>query len=378
MNRTAKTVRLLQAIAAIAGLAVLLWSLGLPSLRLAEAASLTSVSNTLSDSDPSALSTHTIAFTIPAGSNGIDTTGETIVVTFPDGFNLSTSTVAFGDITLSVGGAAQTVAAAAAGATWGASIASQDLTLTTDTGTVTAGQEVIIGVGTAGTARQVTNHSATTSYEFLIDVASGQDTGRTRVAIIENVDVTARVDTVFTFAVAGVGGGQTVNGTTTNGTSSATAIPFGTLTAGNSTTTAHDLTVTTNAGQGYTVTVVADSELVNSTGDEIAGFSNGSYVTDPTTWSSPLGTIGTPETYGHWGVTSDDTNTFARGAEEFGANEWVSASTTPIAVLGHDGPSNGTGTGEGTTRVGYQVEISSLQAAGDYSTVLTYIATPVF
>ena len=43
MYKTEKTVTLLKTIAIIAGLAILLWSLGLPALRFADAANITTV-----------------------------------------------------------------------------------------------------------------------------------------------------------------------------------------------------------------------------------------------------------------------------------------------------------------------------------------------
>jgi hypothetical protein len=73
------------------------------------------------------------------------------------------------------------------------------------------------------------------------------------------------------------------------------------------------------------------------------------------------------------GITSDDTN-------YFGSNLWAGdILVTPRAIYTHNGPVDGTTTGEGTTRVGYQIEISNLQEAGqDYTNTLTYIATPTF
>ena len=47
--------------------------------------------------------------------------------------------------------------------------------------------------------------------------------------------------------------------------------------------------------------------------------------------------------------------------------------------MSHTGPTNGTITGEGTTKVGFKVQISGLQEAGDdYTARLTYVATPTF
>jgi hypothetical protein len=67
MSRTNSTFGLLQAMAFVVGLAIVLWSLGLPTFRFAEAANVRLVSDTLSDSAPSVPSNHTISFVTPTG-----------------------------------------------------------------------------------------------------------------------------------------------------------------------------------------------------------------------------------------------------------------------------------------------------------------------
>ncbi len=377
MFQTEKSVGMLRTIAMVGGAAILLWSLGLPSIRFTEAANVTSFSDTISDSAPSAVADHTIKYTIPAGSAGVEA-GETITVTFPAGFNMGS--VAFGDIDLSIDGVDQTLAASASGATWGASVSGQVLTLTSGTGTANAGQEVIIKVGTnaSGGTNQITNHASEGSYS--IDLVSGSgsnnDTGQTVIVILAPVEVTASVDTIFTFSVEGTPAGTLINSQATTGAVSSTSIAFGRLTAGVATTTAQLLTVNTNATNGYVVTVQVDGDLQSSTGATIDGFDG---ATDPTPWSSPAATLGDPTTYGHWGVTSDDTSIASRAGAEFGDNLFIAATTTPQEVMQFGGPVDGVGKGEGTTTVGYRVEISALQEAGDdYSTTLTYVATPTF
>jgi hypothetical protein len=139
------------------------------------------------------------------------------------------------------------------------------------------------------------------------------------------------------------------------------------------------LTVNTNAANGYTVTVQLDQALQSSTGADIDGFVMGSDTDDPTTWSAPVATVGQDNTYGHWGFTSNDTDTNGVRTNEFAVGEYAAASTTPRVVLAHDGPTNGLTTGEGTTMVGYKVQINGLQEAGDdYTATLTYVATPTF
>jgi hypothetical protein len=371
MYITDKTVTLLKPIAIVVGLAITLWSLGLPTLHFVDAANITDVRDVLSDSAPSASANHTIEFVTPSGVANT----EDIVITFPAGFDLTG--IAEEDIDLEVNGSNVT------NTNWSVVNGGSDITISIDTGTIAAGATTTVYIGTHATAEgspdtQIVNPAAEGSYEIGFTVGS-QDSGWTRVVILDNVEITAAVDTIFTFTVTGVNAGLTVNGATTTGATGSTTIPFGTLQAGQATTTAQDLTVTTNAANGYYVTVQVDGPLQSSTGADIDSFSQGADTTQPIAWAAPSATIGQENTYGHWGITSDDADTTRDAGDEFGSNEWAAASTSPRVVMSHDGPANGTGTGEGTTRVGYQVEISSLQEAGDdYSATLTYVATPVF
>lgn len=378
MSNARTSFSLLQATAAVAAIAILLWSLGLPSFRIAEAANVTSFSDTLSDSAPSALSNHTLQFVTPNGVIG----GGAITINFPAAFT-GVGAIDSGDVDLTVNGSPETLGDTPSGATWGVSTTSTSIIITSGTGTIASSATVTIAIGTHTTVggvgnEQITNPATSTSYE--IDVTVGaQDNGSTRVAIVNTVEVTASVDTTLTFNIDGVGGGTAVNGTSTTGSSTATAIPFGTLQAGVATTVAQQLSVTTNAKNGFVVTVQADGQLVSATGADIDGFANGTYTSTPTTWSGPSGSLGNENTYGHWGITTADNSVTAGLTDEFGDNEFVSASTSPVEVFRHDGPANGTTAHMGRTEVAYQIQITALQEAGDdYNATLTYVATPVF
>jgi hypothetical protein len=375
MFRTDTSVGLLKAIALIAGLAILLWSLGLPSLKFANAASLQSVTDTITDSAPSASSDHEISFTHPAAGAGVGN-GNDIDIVFPAGFDLTG--IGTEDVSLFVDGADF------GQGNWSLGLLSQTLTITIDTGSIAAGSSTVIYIGNAASNdgdspdTQIQNPGSEGSLE--LNITADGDIGSTRIVILDSVTVQASVDTVFTFAVSGVGAGVTVNGDTTTGTTSTTSITFGQLSqTGGATTTAQQLTVNTNASNGYVVTVQTDGGLQSTTGGVIDGFSNGSDTDTPATWTGPTGDVALANTWGHWGFTSDDATTTRAGGDEFDASEYAAASTTPRVVMSHDGPANGTGTGVGTTLVGYKVEITNLQEAGDdYSTTLTYIATPTF
>lgn len=376
MISTVSTVRTLQAVAMTVGLAVFLWSTGLPTIfRTAEASSITSASDTLTNSAPSLASNHTIAFTTPNGM----AIGESFTLTFESNFN--TAAITLGDIDLSVAAADQTlVSGASAAGQWGVTnIGTDAITFTTPTdGGVASATAMVIKIGNnaTGGSNQVVNPSATTSYP--IDIAGTmQDSGRVLVAIIDQVTVSANVDTILSFAVTGVGGSQPVNGTTTNAASTNTTVPFGTLVANQIKTLAHDLSVTTNAKNGYVVTVVQTGALQSSTGAVIDGFKDASNLENPEVWAAPTANVALNTTWGHWGLTTNDTDTTR--TEEFASNEWASGSTTPIVILSNGGPAAGAGDGVGVARIGYQVEISALQEAGDdYTTTLRYVATPTF
>ena len=374
---------MLQAAAMTVGIALLLWSTGLPTFfRLAEAASITSASDTISDSRPSTASNHTIEFTTPNGMS----IGQTFKLTFDAAFTMTS--IIEDDVDILVNGSSSSTAATAGANTWGVARLGNTITFTTPTNQGVASSSVItVKIGnhtvTSGTGvNQITNPAATSSYP--IDIGKGtstaQDSGQVRVAIVDEVLVSASVDTSLTFTVGGFASNQTINGSTaTTATStSATAIPFGTLPIGSEVLLGQSLEVTTNASNGYVVTVHTTGPFMSTTGADIDAFVNGSDTNTPTAWSGPSALISDENSYGHWGLTSTDHATTSR-ATEFSINQWIAPSTTPRIIMGHDGPADGLTGGIGTSTIGYQVEISALQEAGDdYETSLIYVATPTF
>jgi len=356
-------------VAMLVACAVILGSIGV--YTTAQAANLTFISNTLTDSGPGVTSGHDISFTIPAGSSLLDT--EDISITFPAGFS-GVGSLTSGNLTVTVDGTPDAVTNfSAAGAP----------TITFDGIAASAGQVVRIVIADG----VVTNPAGIQSYEFLVELDNAtQDTGRTRVAIVDYVIVTAIVETTFNFVVAGLATSSAVNAETTTGSTNATEIPFGVLEANTPYVLGQELTVQTNARNGFVVTVQQDGNLRSSTGADIDGFIDGSYVDVPTAWVSPSNALLNENTWGHWGITTDDSDLqgafgtqdsglFAAG----GGDRFVAASTTPRQIFSHNGPSDGTSQDVGLARVGYKVQISPLQEAGDdYTTTLMYIATPTF
>jgi hypothetical protein len=104
------------------------------------AASLTSLSDTLSRAATSVDANHTIKFTTPSGVQA----GQNFTITFPSDF--STTTVDYTDIDITDDGTDLTLAATAATTTWGVAFGgtgSRVLTVTSGTGTIAASSIII-------------------------------------------------------------------------------------------------------------------------------------------------------------------------------------------------------------------------------------------
>lgn len=376
IDKTAAVTDIRSMIAAVLAIALILWVTGLPSwLSLAHAGELTPISDTLSDSDLSQTSDHAFAFTLETALDQSDT----IVFLFdPDTSLFTINNLAATDVTSESG---LDVVAACGG---GSNELTMATTSTTVTLTVCAGDSVTAAAKTLTFDNlRITNPGVQDSYVIRVsttnDGSTVRDTSDTRVAIVNDVTVTASVDTIFDFTVDAVAIGLTVNGagTTTATTTTATSIPFGTLTPNVPKVAAQTLAVTTNASGGFTVTVVQDNNLLSATGADIDLFIDGSAEATPAPWQAPAGTIGTEDTYGHIGVTSEDQT--LSGGDTFGNALFAGNFNTPLEVFYHDDVADGSVAHEGTTRVAFEIEIDSLQEAGtDYTNTLTYVATPIF
>jgi hypothetical protein len=210
------------------------------------------------------------------------------------------------------------------------------------------------------------------------------------VALVDDVWMTARVDATLEFTVSGTSTGAIVNGVTCTATTTATSTPFGTLSPISSSTVCQQLNVTTNASDGFTVTVEQDDEMTSDGGDNINSFKNavdGTGLTVVETWSNPTGILDDDKTYGHMGLTSNDADLLSAYVNQDYYNGGLAPKyaglngVAPIAVFHHDGPADGSTNAtqnKGKAMVAYTAEINALQQAGDYESTLTYIATPTY
>lgn len=176
--------------------------------------------------------------------------------------------------------------------------------------------------------------------------------------------VSLSVDSALSFSVAGTSSGTSCNGASSNVTTTSTTIPLSTVTTSTNKIGVQNLSVTTNAGNGYTVYTRYTAKPTSgaNTIDDHSG-SNAS----PSLFSA----AGT-EAYGY--TTNDSTlgtGTTARFTDT--GNEWA-AFTTSNAEVAY----NAAAVSAQTTCVGHQAGISGTTETGSYTTTVIYTATPLY
>jgi hypothetical protein len=324
---------------------------------VAEAASITSASDTMSSLTVSATSTHTIRFTTPTGANN---NTDTIIITFPSDFNFTSKTI--GTVTFTHGAttgaeSTETLAASASATAWGAAFSSTQnrvLTLTAPTDGVGAAavapnDKIIITMD--GT--NAINPSTPGSYVISISGAFG-DAGDMTVNILTSnqVDITATVPQSLTFSISDT--------TIGFGTLSASAARFadGTGAGAGSEGEAHNVIVGTNAANGYTMTV------------------GGTTLTSGANTITAIGAANTASSVG--------TEQFGVRMNASGGSGTVSA---PYAAAGFafdtaafpDIIASASGASANTTySARYIANITANTEAGSYTGAVTYVATANF
>lgn len=146
-------------------------------------------------------------------------------------------------------------------------------------------------------------------------------------------------------------------------------VDLGTLSNGSFATASHTITVSA-PGQGYSVTAYESTRLANENGDKIPDTTCDSgpcTETSASAWTSF-------SNYGFgYNLTGNDIATDFVNANYFRPFPDVSLGENPATIM--------TTTQAGKNRtatVNYKAAISSVQAAGNYSTQITYIATPSY
>jgi hypothetical protein len=284
----------------------------------AQAATITPISDTMSNQTISASATNNFSFD---AVSGIPASG-TVTITFPSGFSaISTSSAT----------------SSMSGATF--AVSGNVITVTNGTTAVTAGTTVTISGITA--TNPSTASSSTTQYIITVS-DSGGDSASIAVAIVTSsqVSVTATINPTITFSI------------------SSNSINFGVLTTASVTTESNTLTLSTNAGSGASISIqdtraglynIAHAYTIHSNTTTLAAGSEGYGVNA----SSSSLTVQSP---------------FSGTGDSVGA---ITTSTQTIASV--TAPVNNS-----TTTVNYLASISNITPSGPYSDTITYIATGTF
>lgn len=201
-----------------------------------------------------------------------------------------------------------------------------------------------------------------------------QDSGTAVVGTIESVQVQANIDPTLTFQITGIANGTNVSSghgtgcpsqSTNSGISpNATFVNLGTV-GTNINIAAQDLTVSTNGQGGYSLTATASGQLNDA--------QNAYNITSSTT--PGFMTAGT-ELFGiHPCGTDVSTGTWGSGTIGGGANAKVAwpTPTTGVTLASRTSVANAI-----VTTVMYAITASATTPAGLYTSVITYVATPVF
>jgi len=307
-----------------------------------EANSLDLAKDTISDSSPGQEEvTHTIVYDL-----GVElTAGQYVRFTFESGIDLSVATTTC---------PANTTASATAQLI--------DCVVDTTLASTTAATTTITDAINPST---IGDYSVTISTHGTDDVEI--ESSEVKIYIIDEITVTAHVEATLSFSIGTTTPDDMIGAENFTGTSSPTTLAFGTLGTG-AKLMGHLLSVSTNADDGYTVTVQQDENLKTAAGADIDSFSTSTSAA----WSLGSQDINDENTWGYLGLTSDDTDAITEG--QYQGMDGVNAFT----VMTHNGPVNGADMGIGTTTVGYKIEVSALQEAGDYQNALTYICTPTY
>lgn len=219
------------------------------------------------------------------------------------------------------------------------------------------------------------------------------DSTTTSVGAIEAVRVTASVAPQITFQISGIASGVTACNVLTDVSTTAAAVPLGELSIAAFTNAAQSLSVSTNATNGYTVTVRANDQL---------GRDAGTCTGDPTTDADCI-----PDSRGENTLmshtVSDEWDVESIKGFGFSLDDANTSGVTPVFQWDTaTGNCDGTGycarqfadteagqaaqqifssssvADEHNLYVCYRAIISATQAAGDYENHLIYTATATF
>lgn len=208
----------------------------------------------------------------------------------------------------------------------------------------------------SGAGGRVTGLSANTTYQIKVKARYQMHTETA-------YSLTASASTVgpsFIMTISGVSSNTTIAGQTTTVATTPTSINYGSLVQDVAAVAAQQITITTNASGGYSTTLQQDGPL-----------RRGGRQIDPVS-----GTNDTPVAFpvsvstGAFGYHTTDANLCTGNVTRFAPDDtYAQATTQALEIACSLTPVTGQ-----STYVVYKVLTGSLQAAGSYSNIITYIS----
>jgi len=332
-------------------------------LSYVNAASLSTLSDTMSRLKVSEDSNHTIVFTTPSGVEA----GQNFIITFPSDF--STTSVDYTDIDILDDATPLTLAGTPSGSTWGAAFGgtgNRTLTVTSGTGTISTSSVITVTIGTNASGGDQAINNPTTNGTKVITLAvdnsgtANDDSGSIAIVIVtdDQVVLSATVDPSITFSL------------------SANTSGFGTLLPGvvDTAGTVITLSVGTNGNGGYIITVRdagngSNPGLYSVAASSIIGSADSSYNATADLSSAPTG-YGMQAACTAGCTTGTDVNSdYRQGSDVVGA--FTIANKNVVTY------SSATSSDHTITNT-YKAKSSASTKAGTYTDTLTYIATATF
>lgn len=347
-----------------------------------------------------------IRITIPdPASTGNDGAPDTGASTALNGWDLNS--IAAADVTVSGG----------TGCSWNATetitagSGSSHFIDATTTAACTAGTITVAidaSPGLVNPAAITTGHTAGTadSYQWTIATYDGDpagagviiDTADVIAAPIEGVLVSATVDETLTFSVAGVSADSGTTGTcgitrtASSPDSTALAVPWGTISPtylAATHNTSQLLTVSTNADNGYAVTIIENDQMgkdgITCTGatasESVSCIKDTVCSAAGCDQSTARDWTGDPSSYPGLGYSLEEV-TAAEGAFKYNDSGWTykakqipdsEAGEAAVTIMSNAGPVDSS-----QVYVCYRIDVTGTQPAGYYFNKVRYTATAVF
>jgi hypothetical protein len=330
------------------------------------AAGLTSASVSLGDPRPSASSSYTLtASGVTSGTikciKEVFSTSPNSVSNIGNGFTAASATVTAASSTY--------INSSATG--WTLVPTANSITYTNASGIIpstTSGATFVLAGVTNSSVANTTYYMQFNTYDNVDCATSPVDSVVVAFTFVNGSTLSLTVDPVLSFTVNAVASGEACNSgaLTSTAASTATTIPFGSVTSAANGLVCQDLTAATNSGNGYTV-YARYTAKPTSGANTINDVQNSGTNTSPQAFTS-AGTEG-------YGYTTNDfvLNTANGSANRFSTNLWA-AMTTANAEVSY----SSIGVSSKTARVGHQVGISGLTKPGTYNTTVIYTCTPVY